>query len=682
MSRRGRGRRHATPRQRARAVSRARRNPTLSAAEREILERLRRRAEDTGDDWGITQAVADYLADPEVTESPERYLVAVDQDVGYHLGHVWEGPEDDESAARARASIHEATIELRKLRAEHPRRVAQALDRINAHRRQLLMPPLAAGAWTDEDVLVEDRRLAGNPEPPEPPPDADDDAFIAWIDAVAARRQAGVDQLRRRIEAALARGEAFSTPNAFARGGTTVVHASAKGKPGVALQLTWMDEDGPVGDTEPPSTQAAAERVWEDLTSDQRDALVDAATRAGNPARAIGYKVMPVLDGLLVSGADRRQRFPLRRGAVLRMPGAGIYLSPQRDYVLTYYSELAPVEALLTLEFDPDAVLTGNLADREPEVSVREATILDFQILEHPEDNPAARRGPGTPPKRLADYVRLSDLDATYLATYFGPDGEALASSRETPAAYPDLPPGTWMIDQSMQFPWGREIYELVEFSPRELEPSEFSWDDPKAELTWGGKWRDVQRYASWLKEGLRPPPILVVQSTSGTLRVVNGHRRLAAADIAGVPVRAWVSWLVQTPEHGTVGLTYELATGRRTNPHRPLDVRTQIMHIDMVGDQHQYWIVATLPGQDTRYGRMVLSVWRDEVHVDHVWVLAEARRRGIATELYRALYAFAQREGLRVEHGMFTTEGADAWRTISARLGIPQNPRAEALSW
>lgn len=72
------------------------------------------------------------------------------------------------------------------------------------------------------------------------------------------------------------------------------------------------------------------------------------------------------------------------------MPGNGIYLSPHRKYVLDYYSGLAPTEALLTVEFDPDALITGDLSDREPEVSVREVTIVDYELLA--EENPRARR--------------------------------------------------------------------------------------------------------------------------------------------------------------------------------------------------------------------------------------------------------------------------------------------------
>jgi hypothetical protein len=66
------------------------------------------------------------------------------------------------------------------------------------------------------------------------------------------------------------------------------------------------------------------------------------------------------------------------------------------------------------------------------------------------------------------------------------------------------------------------------------------------------------------------------VQTLRGTLRISDGHRRVAAADSVGIPILAWVSWLTDHPdprrdEAGRVipmkvALTYELATGRSAN--------------------------------------------------------------------------------------------------------------------
>lgn len=129
----------------------------LDAQQRAVLDALLERAEQSGDDWGTTQAVQDYLAEPE--DDIEQYLVRVYKDVDWHLGHAWEDEEDDDSAARARASIQQAIDDLRQLRQDHPARVAKALARINAHRRSLWLAPLAPGQWSDDDILAEAERL-------------------------------------------------------------------------------------------------------------------------------------------------------------------------------------------------------------------------------------------------------------------------------------------------------------------------------------------------------------------------------------------------------------------------------------------------------------------------------------------------------------------------------------------
>jgi hypothetical protein len=95
-----------------------------------------------------------------------------------------------------------------------------------------------------------------------------------------------------------------------------------------------------------------------------------------------GYKVMQRRGKRLVSGADARQTFAARKGTVIRMPGNGVYLSPNRQYVITYYSGLADNEVLLTLEFCEADIKWGNLTDRESEVAVSPVTIVDIERLE------------------------------------------------------------------------------------------------------------------------------------------------------------------------------------------------------------------------------------------------------------------------------------------------------------
>lgn len=94
-----------------------------------------------------------------------------------------------------------------------------------------------------------------------------------------------------------------------------------------------------------------------------------------------GYKIMKTENGKIVSGADSRQSFPLEKNKSIDMYGNGIYLGMDKDYVFNYYSGLADEEVLLTLRFKKSDIIVGDLNDREPELSVKKATIIDFQHI-------------------------------------------------------------------------------------------------------------------------------------------------------------------------------------------------------------------------------------------------------------------------------------------------------------
>lgn len=145
-----------------------------------------------------------------------------------------------------------------------------------------------------------------------------------------------------------------------------------------------------------------------------------------------------------------------------------------------------------------------------------------------------------------------------------------LASSREQPAIVPEYPLGTWKVD-SLKLARGHELSLLLEVEPRDLEPSEFSWDNPLGTFN-RAKHRDVDQYIAWREAGIPPPPITVVETDRASLRAVNGHRRLLAADALGERILAWVGPMVADPDGSRdsagrvmlVPLTYEIATGGR----------------------------------------------------------------------------------------------------------------------
>lgn len=96
----------------------------------------------------------------------------------------------------------------------------------------------------------------------------------------------------------------------------------------------------------------------------------------------IGYKVMHVSDDYkyIISGANNRLRFAMEVKSI-SMPGNGIYIGTDKEYVLDYYSGLHDNEVLLTVEFDENTIITGNINDSEPEISVSYVRIIDKEIL-------------------------------------------------------------------------------------------------------------------------------------------------------------------------------------------------------------------------------------------------------------------------------------------------------------
>lgn len=97
--------------------------------------------------------------------------------------------------------------------------------------------------------------------------------------------------------------------------------------------------------------------------------------------KMLGYKIMRYENGRAIAGADSRQSFEPKIGATVTMRGNGIYMGTDKQYVLSYYSGLADEEILLTFEFDPNAITLGNLTDREVEIAVPSAKIVDVEMI-------------------------------------------------------------------------------------------------------------------------------------------------------------------------------------------------------------------------------------------------------------------------------------------------------------
>lgn len=159
---------------------------------------------------------------------------------------------------------------------------------------------------------------------------------------------------------------------------------------------------------------------------------------------------------------------------------------------------------------------------------------------------------------------KASELEAAYKANYLDASGNKIASSRTTPVtSMPDVPVGSWRTEDRYKGNYGSDLSQLAWLDPGKLEVSEHEIGS-----AWGrDRLEDAERYAGWMQEGRQAPPIEVVETDNGKLKVSDGHRRHHAAKLAGQKILAWVSPNADTGGRTPLGqpittaLTDQLAT-------------------------------------------------------------------------------------------------------------------------
>lgn len=100
--------------------------------------------------------------------------------------------------------------------------------------------------------------------------------------------------------------------------------------------------------------------------------------------KKIGYKIMNYnpKNNTITSLYNKDIKFNLGKNKILSMNNSEIYLSTNKNFVINHYSRLTDeVEILLTLEYLPGDIITGNDTDNENEFTVRKAKIIDYEIL-------------------------------------------------------------------------------------------------------------------------------------------------------------------------------------------------------------------------------------------------------------------------------------------------------------
>jgi hypothetical protein len=146
-------------------------------------------------------------------------------------------------------------------------------------------------------------------------------------------------------------------------------------------------------------------------------------------------------------------------------------------------------------------------------------------------------------------FVPTADTYREVSQHYFDDKGAQKASSRTTPVESYKYKPGTWRMDSRFG-PYGREIEHLSELDPKDLHLSEEDYTKVNHE----GRGDDAKRYSEWMKQGKTPPPISTLETDDGKILVTDGHRRVAAAKMAGGKVLAWVSPRMDTGKRDSEG--------------------------------------------------------------------------------------------------------------------------------
>ena len=249
-----------------------------------------------------------------------------------------------------------------------------------------------------------------------------------------------------------------------------------------------------------------------------------------------------------------------------------------------------------------------------------------------PQEKPDHEKEPWEIP--LKDMPSEREMDKRYAANYLDENGNPIASSRTTPPKEDQTPTGTWRKSDYFKGSHGTEVEQLRELDPNDIIPSEDTGPERKA---------DVERYAQWAKEGRQAPPIHVVETDNGHMKVTDGHRRWLAAKKAGTKVRAWVSPAADIPgmvdsqgKPMKTGLTHELAIhGAIEAGHRvPDEVLQDYPELKAKHDQKRKETVRHSAQEAAEDGHPGLAEAHQEVDPKEDW-----KRNGVRSKAFRSWF-------------------------------------------
>lgn len=159
--------------------------------------------------------------------------------------------------------------------------------------------------------------------------------------------------------------------------------------------------------------------------------------------------------------------------------------------------------------------------------------------------------------------------------------GTGHVTRQDRPMAAVPYEEGTVLVDDQMRGPYGTEYAQLTTVRIDELVTPELAYG--KGDELHPAKRAHAEQYAEWMKQGHEPPPIDVLEMEDGSLRVMEGHRRVVASRMLGRDtINAWVHPTMQHPEglDMKVSATLEHAPpkgARSRNPRQAQGALTQM---------------------------------------------------------------------------------------------------------
>ena len=110
--------------------------------------------------------------------------------------------------------------------------------------------------------------------------------------------------------------------------------------------------------------------------------LEESFKRGDEPNTFIGYRCMRYdpTTGKAISGANSREYITLKQGMIIDYD-EGHFITPYAQYAIDYYG-VHDHNVLLAVQFNEADILSGDMDDRDPEISVSKSILKDFKTFE------------------------------------------------------------------------------------------------------------------------------------------------------------------------------------------------------------------------------------------------------------------------------------------------------------